>query len=100
MSDVIRDQLYLAFRLMWSEHSCLPTAPLRLNSDDILVHLDDERSKATLELLEEPGQRRPVLLYNHHRRFRDDAVRLAGIDTATLLDVASATNRVTDVSSR
>lgn len=77
MSDGARDQLYLAFRLAGVEAYCLSAEPLPFVADDILVHFDDERTEATLEVLSEFGKVTQVLLFTHHLSVRDAAEALA-----------------------
>lgn len=57
MSDGTRDQLFIAFRLASLENYGAATEPLPFLADDVLVHFDDDRSAATLELLAEFGRR-------------------------------------------
>lgn len=71
MSDGTRDQLFLSFRLASLENYGDATEPLPFIADDVLVHFDDDRSAATLELLAEFGRRNQVLLFTHHRSVRD-----------------------------
>ena len=66
MSDGTRDQLFLAFRLASVEHYSQNAEPLPLVADDVLVHFDDDRGRATLELLAELGSTTQVLLFTHH----------------------------------
>jgi uncharacterized protein YhaN len=87
MSDGTRDQLFLAFRLASVEHYCAAAEPLPFIADDLLVHFDDERSAATLELLAEVGKRTQVLLFTHHRSVRDMAKVLVNESKAAVLDL-------------
>jgi len=66
MSDGTRDQLFLAFRLASVEHYCAVREPLPFIGDDLLVHFDDGRARATLGLLAELGKTTQVLLFTHH----------------------------------
>ena len=50
LSDGTRDQLYLALRLATLERYAETNPPMPLVVDDILVHFDDDRSRAALEL--------------------------------------------------
>ena len=56
MSSGTRDQLYLALRLASLEKYMESAEPMPFIVDDILVHFDDERSKATLGVLAELGR--------------------------------------------
>lgn len=71
MSDGSRDQLYLALRLAGIEQHIAAHQPLPLVLDDILVNFDDERSRATLEVLSEISSRTQVLFFTHHAQLRD-----------------------------
>jgi len=73
MSSGTRDQLFLALRLATLEDALERTEPMPLVADDILVHFDDARSEATLEVLADLGQRTQILLFTHHARVRDQA---------------------------
>jgi len=68
MSDGTRDQLYLALRLASLERYIDKRSPIPLILDDILINFDDERSKATLEILGELGQKTQILFLTHHPR--------------------------------
>ena len=41
-----------------------------------VVHFDDDRSAATLDVLADLGERSQVLLFTHHGQVRDQAARL------------------------
>src|SRR5258706_11095 len=90
MSDGTRDQLFLAFRLASLENYGAATEPLPFIADDVLVHFDDDRSAATLELLAEFGPRNHVLLYTHHRSVRDLAAPLAARGLANIVSFEKA----------
>jgi len=68
MSDGTRDQLYLALRLASIERYIEKNRPVPLILDDILINFDDERSKATLEVLGELCQKTQILFFTHHLR--------------------------------
>ncbi|MDT7532993.1 AAA family ATPase [Sphingobium sp. SA2] len=87
MSDGTRDQLFLAFRLASLENYAASTEPLPFVADDILVHFDDERSAATLDLLARFAETNQVLLFTHHKSVRDDARRLEAQGTATIVEI-------------
>lgn len=90
MSDGTRDQLFLAFRLASLENYASSTEPLPFVADDILVHFDDERSAATLDLLARFAEKNQVLLFTHHKSVRDDASRLAESQAAAIVDIPRA----------
>jgi uncharacterized protein YhaN len=77
LSDGTRDQLFLSFRLASLERYAEVAEPLPFVADDILVHFDDERAEATLELLATFGEKNQVLLFTHHASVRDAAKRVS-----------------------
>jgi uncharacterized protein YhaN len=87
LSDGTRDQLFLSFRLASLERYASAAEPLPFIADDILVHFDDERSAATLELLAAFGGSNQVLLFTHHRSVRDEAERLSKTMPVEVLDL-------------
>ena len=90
MSDGTRDQLFLAFRLASLESYGESAEPLPFIADDILVHFDDDRARATLDLLAGFGERNQVLLFTHHKSVRAAASRLAEEGRANIVDLAKA----------
>ncbi|KIH76500.1 Uncharacterized protein YhaN [Geoalkalibacter ferrihydriticus] len=68
MSSGTRDQLYLALRLASLEWRLEQHEAMPFIVDDILINFDDERSRATLEILAELGRRNQVILFTHHRQ--------------------------------
>ena len=64
-SDGTLDQLYLSLRLAVAEE-LIPQAPLVL--DDALVRFDDDRLGLALELLEQIGQEKQVILFTCQSR--------------------------------
>ncbi|NJB68953.1 uncharacterized protein YhaN [Desulfobaculum xiamenense] len=68
MSDGTRDQLYLSLRLAALSHYLDANPPLPFVVDDILVHFDDDRSRATLGVLAELARRTQVIFFTHHTR--------------------------------
>lgn len=87
MSDGTRDQLFLAFRLASLENYATSTEPLPFVADDILVHFDDERGAATLDLLARFAETNQVLLFTHHKSVRDDARRLEEQGSAAIVEI-------------
>lgn len=67
MSSGTRDQLYLALRLASLERYIAKSGAMPFIVDDILVHFDDPRTRATLSLLVELARRTQVILFTHHR---------------------------------
>ena len=87
MSDGTRDQLFLAFRLASLENYAAAAEPLPFVADDILVHFDDERSAATLDLLARFAETNQVLLFTHHKSVRDEARRLEKQGRANIVEI-------------
>lgn len=71
LSDGTRDQLYLALRLAAIEDHAARVAPCPVVLDDILIHSDDLRASAALQVLAEIAQRTQVLFFTHHSRLAD-----------------------------
>ena len=71
LSDGTRDQLYLALRLAAIEDHIARVAPCPLILDDILIHSDDLRASAALQVLAAIAQRTQVLFFTHHSRLAD-----------------------------
>ena len=89
MSDGTRDQLFLAFRIASVEQYCKPSGPIPFIADDLLVHFDDDRSGAALELLAALGCHTQVLLFTHHRAVRDMAPAVLKRGTFAITELAS-----------
>jgi uncharacterized protein YhaN len=68
-----RDQLYLALRLASLERHAESTDPMPLVLDDVLITFDDDRARATLEVLGEFASVTQVLFFTHEAHL----VRLA-----------------------
>jgi len=76
MSSGTRDQLYLALRLASLEKYMESAEPMPFIVDDILVHFDDERSRATLGVLAELARKTQIILFTHHHRLVEQAQAL------------------------
>lgn len=87
MSDGARDQLFLAFRLASLANYCAAAEPIPFIADDILVHFDDSRSAATLDLLADFCTTTQVLLFTHHLSVRSAAEALASRGRATIVEI-------------
>ena len=87
MSDGTRDQLYLAFRLASIAGYGAAAEPIPLIADDALVHFDDDRSSATMDLLADFSLQTQVLLFTHHGAVRDAALRLARQGRAAIVEL-------------
>jgi len=68
MSDGTRDQLYLALYLATLERFAKNGDPMPLIVDDVLIHFDDDRARAALEVLGELAEHTQVLFFTHHAR--------------------------------
>jgi uncharacterized protein YhaN len=68
LSDGTRDQLYLALRLASLERHAHHNDPIPLVLDDILIHFDDHRAQAALEILGEVANEFQILFFTHHAR--------------------------------
>lgn len=87
MSDGTRDPLFLEFRLAHIEQYCASAEPLPFIADDLLVHFDDARSTATLELLSELGKKNQVLLFTHHQSVQEIALAMARCGKVSLVEL-------------
>jgi uncharacterized protein YhaN len=67
MSDGTRDQLYLSLRIAAIQDWNRRHEPMPFIVDDILVHFDDDRSRATLQQLAAMSDRTQVLFFTHHQ---------------------------------
>ncbi len=77
MSSGTRDQLYLALRFATLEWRLQSSEPMPFIVDDILINFDDERTKATIDILAHLAKKTQVILFTHHQRVVDDARRIA-----------------------
>lgn len=68
LSDGTRDQLYLSLRLATLQQYFRTNAPMPWVLDDVLVHFDDDRAQAALEVLAEFSKHTQVLFFTHHAR--------------------------------
>lgn len=76
MSSGTRDQLYLALRLATLAWRLESSESMPFIVDDILINFDDDRSRATLEVLAGLSSRNQVILFTHHRQIVDVAGRV------------------------
>ncbi|MTW20839.1 ATP-binding protein [Allochromatium palmeri] len=81
MSTGTRDQLYLALRLAHLDRHLDSSPPLPFVVDDILIQFDDERARATLEVLADLSAKTQVILFTHHRGVVDQAQGLRDADS-------------------
>lgn len=73
LSNGTRDQLFFALRLATLAASLERSETMPLVADDILIEFDDERTRATLDVLARFGERTQILLFSHHRHVADQA---------------------------
>lgn len=71
LSDGTRDQLYLALRVASIEQYFVGRPPLPLILDDALIHFDDNRAAAALDVLGQLARHTQVLFFTHHARMVD-----------------------------
>ncbi len=82
LSDGTRDQLYLALRLAFVRQHASAGLSVPLVMDDILVHFDDARSSATLEVLRDLSRKTQILYFTHHESIATAASQMMGGDGA------------------
>ena len=71
LSDGTRDQLYFALRLAAIEDHVKTLAPCPVILDDVLIHSDDLRAAASLQVLKEIAESTQVLFFTHHSRLAE-----------------------------
>lgn len=71
LSDGTRDQLFLALRLASLEQFLDQHDPIPLIVDDLLVHFDNARATATLQVLAKLSARTQILFFTHHQHLLD-----------------------------
>ncbi|MFH0784118.1 MAG: AAA family ATPase [Pseudomonadota bacterium] len=89
MSSGTRDQMFLALRLATLTWRLQTGEPIPFIVDDILINFDDARSRATLKILADLGERNQVILFTHHRRIVEEARQLAGQGEIQIHELAS-----------
>jgi len=80
LSDGARDQLYLALRLASLERYAEHAELMPFIADDILVHFDEDRARAALEVLQEFGKTTQVLMFTHQARHVELAREVVAAD--------------------
>ena len=88
MSDGTADQLYLALRLASFEYYVSDNEPQPLILDDILIRFDDERTKATLNVLAEISKITQIIMFTHHSRLVELAQSELGADNLFIQDLS------------
>ncbi|RIA55432.1 YhaN family protein [Dichotomicrobium thermohalophilum] len=71
MSDGTRDQLYLALRMAGYQEFAATREPLPFIADDIMQSFDDERARASFEMLADVAQMGQVIYLTHHAHLCD-----------------------------
>jgi uncharacterized protein YhaN len=71
LSEGTAEQLYLALRLASLERYAKQSEPLPLVLDDVLLHSDNERQRAALEVLGEFSRQSQVLFFTHDAHLVD-----------------------------
>ncbi len=89
MSSGTRDQMFLALRLATLTWRLETEEPMPFIIDDILINFDDVRSRATLQILAELGEKNQVILFTHHRRIVEEARMLEGQGVVQIHELAS-----------
>jgi uncharacterized protein YhaN len=56
--------------------------------DDILVHFDDDRTRATLKILHDLSGKTQILYFTHHRSVVDAAQKLTDTSRVRVHDLA------------
>ena len=67
MSDGTADQLYLAVRLASLESYLEKNEDMPFIVDDVLIHFDNERAAATLQILAQLAQKTQIIFFTHHQ---------------------------------
>ncbi|HQL91293.1 MAG TPA: AAA family ATPase [Syntrophales bacterium] len=80
MSDGTLDQLYLSLRLATLEKYLETNEPMPFIVDDILIRFDDDRARATLEVLADLSKKTQVLFFTHHARLAEMAKEVKADD--------------------
>jgi uncharacterized protein YhaN len=89
LSDGTRDQMYLALRLAAIEHHVETVAPCPVIFDDLLIHSDDTRASAALQVIAELAKKTQVLFFTHHTRLVELATK-SGAQMIELKPVAAS----------
>lgn len=89
MSSGTRDQMFLALRLATLAWRLQTDEPMPFIIDDILINFDDARSRATLKILADLGEKNQVILFTHHRRIVEEARQLAEQGNIEIHELAS-----------
>jgi uncharacterized protein YhaN len=80
LSEGTRDQLYLALRLATLQHYAAANEPMPLILDDVLIHFDDPRAAAALEVLSDFAATTQVLFFTHNKHLMELACQVVAAD--------------------
>lgn len=94
LSEGAQYQLYLALRLATIERYLASHDALPLVLDDVLLHFDDERSRAAFEVLGELAATTQVLFFTHHARHVELAREALGPGRAFVHELSSSASAV------
>lgn len=78
MSDGTRDQLYLALRMAAYREFAAQREPLPFIADDIMQSFDDDRTRATFEMLGDLATHGQVIYLSHHAHLSEIAREALG----------------------
>ncbi|MBR7829298.1 AAA family ATPase [Actinospica sp. MGRD01-02] len=89
MSEGTLDQLYLALRLASLQHYADQGRSMPLVLDDVLMTFDDQRTRATLQLLDGMADRFQIIVLTHHDHIGDIARHALPADRIHVHDLAA-----------
>ncbi len=78
LSDGTRDQLYLALRMAGYQEYAATREPLPFIADDIMQSFDDDRARASFEMLADVARMGQVIYLTHHAHLCDLAREAVG----------------------
>ena len=77
----------MALRLAFLDQHLEQSDPLPLIMDDILINFDDERTKATLAVLQAVAEKTQIIYFTHHQSIVDTAKQLKDNGTVYFYDL-------------
>jgi uncharacterized protein YhaN len=90
LSDGTRDALYVALRVASLERIAATGKALPLVLDDVLVHLDDTRARASLRVLATLARSMQVLFFTHHARLVELAREVVAEEALVVRELGAA----------
>ena len=84
MSDGTVDQMYLSLRLAALEKRLAEVEVVPFVVDDILIRFDDDRSEATLRVLNELAEKTQVIFFTHNKGLLEAAERLFDVGSVKI----------------